>query len=338
MTTQNDKTETGAVVLHSWTQEREDLLKRTICKGATPDEFALFLGQCKRTGLDPFAKQVHAVKRYDSKLKMEVMSIQTGIDGFRLIAQRTGDYEGQTKPEWCGTDGTWQDVWLAEKPPVAARVGVYRKNFRDALYAVALWTEYAQYFQDNGQQRLTRFWQKMGALMLSKCAEALALRKAYPQELSGLYTTDEMAQADNLRSAEHPAPQRASDPAHTTAATDADVRSVPAEEPSQAPGPATGPSSAPAPAPEPPAANPQGAETQFEDTVSRGNAKAVSGGRTKYGICSGSNRWVNTFDTVLAEKAKRLAGTNIRATFVVRQTQYGLDLLDLIEIPPSGVK
>ena len=72
--------------------------------------------------------------------------------------------------------------------------------------------------------------------------------------------------------------------------------------------------------------------------MSRGNAKAVAGGKTKYGICSGSNRWVNTFDTALAERAKRLAGTNIRAIFKVQQTQYGLDLIDLIEIPPPGSK
>ena len=181
-----------------WTTDRIDLLKRTICKGASNDELELFLGQCKRTGLDPFSKQIHAVMRYNKKLSRNVMSIQTGIDGFRLIAGRTGEYEGQTPLLWCGEDGVWVDAWLKKEPPKAAKAGVYRKGFREACFAVALWDEYAQYFFDTNDRKfvLSEMWSKMGALMLGKCAEALVLRKAFPQELSGLYTHDEMNQAD----------------------------------------------------------------------------------------------------------------------------------------------
>lgn len=163
--------------------EQVRLLKEAIYPNVGENELRFFLRVARSKGLDPFVRQVHLVKRFDSRSGKETITIQTGIDGFRLIAERTGDYAGQTPTQWCGADGVWQDVWLKSLPPAAAKVGVIRKTFAQPLYAVAIWTEYAQQ---------TSIWKKMPSLMLAKVAEALALRKAFPQELGGLYTYEEI--------------------------------------------------------------------------------------------------------------------------------------------------
>lgn len=165
-----------------WNDDKIDLVRSTIMDSkANTNEANLFAHICQQTGLDPFSRQIYALR-----LKGNKLSFLTSVDGFRVVAQRSKDYAGQDGPHWCGDDGVWKDVWLETSPPRAAKVGVFRKGFEQAIYAVARFDEY------KGNSPI---WGKMPALMIAKCAECLALRRAFPNDLSGIYGEDEMDQA-----------------------------------------------------------------------------------------------------------------------------------------------
>ena len=167
--------------LTTWTPEQTQLISSTIAPGCTQDELKLFAYACQRTGLDPFSRQIYAIKRGK-------MTIQVGIDGLRSIAERSGELDG-SETYWCGADGVWSDVWIGDKPPAAAKTIIHRKGCSHSFVGVARTQDY------NAGQGL---WSKMPAAMIAKCSEALALRKAFPANLSGVYTTDEMEQAEEV--------------------------------------------------------------------------------------------------------------------------------------------
>ncbi|MCU0646646.1 MAG: phage recombination protein Bet [Gemmatimonadaceae bacterium] len=190
------KTEAGLVPARG-TRDEARLIRDQLAPKASDAEIRVFLALCQRLDLDPFARQIYLVGRWDSRARAEVYTPQVSIDGFRLVAQRTGEYAGQAGPEWCDESGAWRDVWLSPTPPAAARVGVYRKDWAAPLYRVALWSEFVQTHKDKqtGKHVTSPMWARMPSVMLAKCAEMQALRAAFPNELSGVYGVEEMAQA-----------------------------------------------------------------------------------------------------------------------------------------------
>jgi phage recombination protein Bet len=181
----------------AWTPEQAAVLQQSGISGdVTAAELSGFLHLCQKTQLDPFSRQIYLIGRKDKKAGRVVFTPQTGIDGYRVVAHRviasSGDSFGYEDTQWCDSSGRWRDVWLANEPPAAAKVTVLRNGHR--FPAIAL---YREYVQTGWESKPIGLWGKMPASQLAKCAEALALRKAFPHDLAGVYTAEEMAQADN---------------------------------------------------------------------------------------------------------------------------------------------
>ena len=193
----------GALAVSSgqthWTEPQEAALAQIGVDKAPFGDQLVLLHHAQRTGLDPFAKQLYLIGRNDRDSPTgKKWAIQTGIDGFRVIARRTADRLGETLEYedtlWCGDDGQWRDVWLTSTSPAAAKVVIIRNGRRFSAVA-----RFGAYAQTTYQGALTKNWREMGDVMIAKCAEALATRRAFPQDLSGLVTDDEMEHLDNPR-------------------------------------------------------------------------------------------------------------------------------------------
>lgn len=171
-------------------------IKARLCPEASVDELVQFAIECDTTQLNPYRNQIYLVPRYDSRAGRKVCRTQVGIDGLRLVAQRTNEFGGRESVEWCGADGKWVDVWLSQNPPAAARCAV-RKLINGQSFIVSHVVLYSAYVQETKNGSPMARWKSDPAGQLAKCAEAGALRAAFPQELGSLMTAEEMDQSDN---------------------------------------------------------------------------------------------------------------------------------------------
>jgi phage recombination protein Bet len=169
--------------------EIKTLIQSNIIPNGTPKEqVAVFARVCAEQNLSPFSKQIHLVPRGGK------YTIQTAIDGFRAIAERTGVYAGNDDYKFNGDQSEYALINQGIKQPTTATATVYKiiGGLRCPFSATVRWEEYYP-----GKQ-LGFMWDKMPFLMLGKCAESLVLRKAFPEALSGLYTNEEMAQVTEV--------------------------------------------------------------------------------------------------------------------------------------------
>lgn len=164
--------EVTTIKSQEWTQDQLALIKATVAKGATDDELKLFLHQCRRLQLDPIAKQVHFVKYGNSP-----GTVIIGIDGFRVVAHRSGQLDGIERGVKHDDKGNLVAGWAR----------VHRKDWKFPAYTEVLLSEYT---------KPTGNWRTMAATMIQKVAEVAALRMAFPADLSGVYSHEEMEQAE----------------------------------------------------------------------------------------------------------------------------------------------
>lgn len=197
----------------AFTEAELKAIREVYAPKATDAQFKVFTMEAQRRRLMPGRQLFFRLQRqreYDPELRERVWTEKpihiTGIDAFRLIAQRTGKYAGQKPIVWIylvnsqevkrGETAKFQES-LVPLPggvaPYAARATVLRKDFAEPLEVVARWDAYVQTYKDNDEWKPNAMWSRMGPEQLAKCCEALALRKAFPEDLWGLYIHEEFS-------------------------------------------------------------------------------------------------------------------------------------------------
>ena len=222
------------------TNAQLEVLRRIIHPDAPDDVIELYLAKCRSLGADPSDKVIYVIPRKSNvkdertgEWRSEIRwTIQGSIDLFRSIAESSGDYAGQLGPFWSNNGINWREVWLDPVPPKVCKVGVLRNSFKEPLWVSGTY-EYYVPRDSRGVPNPSNFWKgEKGAHQLAKCVEELALRKAFPRKLQGVFGSEEMQQAPKPTLAALPpkrrtAPQRVEPQPEPEAAADADFKVLP---------------------------------------------------------------------------------------------------------------
>ena len=155
-------------------ESKKELIKSTVCKGARDEELELFLYTCKRVGLDPLMRQIYSISRSGGR------TIQAGIDGLRLIAERTGHYSPGKEPNF---------QYKPDGSILCCTAYVLKRTDKGEWHEIAATAYFDEYVVKSGP-----IWKDKPHCMISKCAEALALRRAFPADMAGIYADEEMGQ------------------------------------------------------------------------------------------------------------------------------------------------
>lgn len=211
LTLQDRKFESIGHCPAKFTNQQLDVIRNTSARDLHPNEFDEFIAYAQTAGLNPFRKQVQALVFSKDKPDKRTVAYITTIDGYRAIADRQGNY----RPDDDVPAYIYNDELKSPTNPhgiECCKVKVFKQDNTGAwnpIVGLAYWDEFVplkevwQYNQDIGKKQPTGEyeiksdnWRRMGRIMIAKCAEAQALRKGWPENLSRLYTADEMEQAD----------------------------------------------------------------------------------------------------------------------------------------------
>jgi len=186
----------GLILRQHYSADEIALMKQTVAQNTTDLEFSWFLYVAKQRQLNPLTRQIHCVKRKQNYkdeetgqwLKKDVMTIQTGIDGYRTIAARAQVIPSDKPPLFEGEGADFRCTAWVKK---------WAHGAWHEVAATAYYTEFVQLVKDGNNWVPNSMWKKMPHNQLAKCAEALALRKAAPEDCGNIYVDEELEHLDH---------------------------------------------------------------------------------------------------------------------------------------------
>ncbi len=165
-------------------REQVELLKNTYAKGATDIEFRMLIAVGNRVNADPFKREIYLIPFWDRNARKMSKTPVVGIDWYRKQAGKSKNYAGQGEAEFgekIQSNGIEHPDW--------AVVPIYNRNFEHPIRVKVFWDEIVKL---DKQGNALSSWRTMPRTMLAKCSEAQGIRRAFPEEVGGVYTEDEM--------------------------------------------------------------------------------------------------------------------------------------------------